>query len=61
MPVAPARTGCRPTAVWSRHNKRNIDFCLANDLPTLVWLANLADIELHTSLALAAGREPARP
>ena len=24
-------------AVWSRHNKRNIDFCLANDLPTLVW------------------------
>ena len=40
-------------AVWSRHNKRNIDFCLANDVPTLVWLANLADIELHTSLALA--------
>ena len=39
--------------VWSRHNKRNIDFCLANDVPTLVWLANLADIELHTSLALA--------
>jgi bifunctional non-homologous end joining protein LigD len=30
-----------------------IDFCLANDLPTLVWLANLADLELHTSLALA--------
>ena len=40
-------------AVWSRHNKRNIDFCLANDLPTLVWPANLADIELHTSLSLA--------
>ena len=40
-------------AVWSRHNNRNIDFCLANDVPTLVWLANLADIELHTSLALA--------
>ena len=39
--------------VWSRHNKRNIDFCLAGDVPTLVWLANLADIELHTSLALA--------
>jgi len=32
---------------------RQIDFCLANDLPTLVWLANLADLELHTSLALA--------
>jgi bifunctional non-homologous end joining protein LigD len=39
--------------VWSRHNKRTIDFCLANDVPTLVWLANLADIELHTSLSLA--------
>jgi bifunctional non-homologous end joining protein LigD len=33
---------------------REIDFCLANDLPTLVWLANLADIELHTSLSLAS-------
>jgi bifunctional non-homologous end joining protein LigD len=41
-------------AVWSRHNARTIDFCLADDLPTLVWLANLADLELHTSLALAA-------
>ena len=40
-------------AVWSRHNKKNIDFCLVNDLPTLVWAANLADIELHTSLSLA--------
>jgi bifunctional non-homologous end joining protein LigD len=30
---------------------RRIQFCLANDLPTLVWLANLADLELHTSLA----------
>jgi bifunctional non-homologous end joining protein LigD len=33
---------------------RTIDFCLADDLPTLVWLANLADLELHTSLSLAA-------
>jgi bifunctional non-homologous end joining protein LigD len=41
------------SAVWSRHNSRTIDFTLCNDLPTLVWLANLADLELHTSLALA--------
>jgi bifunctional non-homologous end joining protein LigD len=41
-------------AVWSRHNARTIDYCLADDLPTLVWLANLADLELHTSLALVA-------
>jgi bifunctional non-homologous end joining protein LigD len=44
-------------AIWSRHNKRNIDFCLANDLPTLIWAANLADLELHTSLSLAVDIE----
>jgi bifunctional non-homologous end joining protein LigD len=43
----------RTAAVYSRSNDRTIDFCLADDLPTLVWLANLADLELHTSLALA--------
>jgi bifunctional non-homologous end joining protein LigD len=32
---------------------KRIDFVLADDLATLVWLANLADLELHTSLALA--------
>src|SRR5438045_1514872 len=30
---------------------RKIDFCVIDDLPTLVWAANLADLELHTSLA----------
>ena len=30
-----------------------IDFCVVDDLATLVWLANLADLELHTSLARA--------
>jgi bifunctional non-homologous end joining protein LigD len=44
----------RTASVFSRSNRRTIDFCLAEDLPTLVWLANLADLELHTSLALAA-------
>ena len=39
-------------AVFSRSNSRTIDFTICNDLPTLVWLANLADLELHTSLAL---------
>jgi bifunctional non-homologous end joining protein LigD len=36
-----------------------IDFVLCDDLPTLVWLANLADLELHPSLALA--EDPDRP
>ncbi len=40
--------------VWSEGNDRFMDYCIAGDLPTLVWLANLADIELHTSLARAA-------
>jgi bifunctional non-homologous end joining protein LigD len=30
---------------------RVIDFCVVNDLSTLVWLANIADLELHASLA----------
>ncbi|MEJ7749893.1 MAG: non-homologous end-joining DNA ligase [Thermoleophilaceae bacterium] len=30
-----------------------IDFVVCDDLPTLVWLANLADLELHPSLAKA--------
>ncbi len=30
---------------------KTIDFCICDDLPTLVWLANLADLELHPSLS----------
>jgi len=37
--------------VWSEGNQKTMDYCLANDLPTLVWAANLADLELHTSLS----------
>jgi bifunctional non-homologous end joining protein LigD len=36
-----------------------IDFCVCEDLPTLVWMAQLAAIELHPSLSLAT--EPDRP
>jgi bifunctional non-homologous end joining protein LigD len=36
---------------------KTIDYTLADDLPTLVWLANLAAIELHTPLALAASHD----
>jgi bifunctional non-homologous end joining protein LigD len=42
-------------AIWSEGNEADIDFCLANDLPTLVWAANLANLELHTYLHLARG------
>ena len=41
-----------PTSEISTGSK-TINFCRCEDVPTLVWLANLADIELHTSLSLA--------
>jgi bifunctional non-homologous end joining protein LigD len=40
--TAPIRTG-----------RKTIDFTLVDDVATLAWLANLADIELHTSLSRA--------
>jgi bifunctional non-homologous end joining protein LigD len=40
--------------IWSGSNRRTIHYLLANDLPALVWIANLASIELHPSLSLAA-------
>jgi bifunctional non-homologous end joining protein LigD len=43
----------RTAPIYSGSNRRTIDFCLCDDLPTLVWLANLADLEMHTSLATA--------
>jgi bifunctional non-homologous end joining protein LigD len=43
----------KTVAVWSEGNHRNVNYVLANDLPTLVWLANLASLELHPSLSLA--------
>jgi len=37
--------------VWSESNNLFMNYCLVQDLPTLVWAANLADLELHTSLS----------
>ncbi len=33
--------------------EKTINFCMANDLPSLIWVANLASLELHTSLSLS--------
>jgi bifunctional non-homologous end joining protein LigD len=44
--TAPVRTG-----------SKTIDFVVVEDRATLVWLANLADLELHTSLSLAEAIE----
>src|SRR5438309_3155021 len=46
--------------IWSEGNHRDVNYILANDLATLVWMANLAAIELHPSLSLAADIESPR-
>jgi bifunctional non-homologous end joining protein LigD len=40
----------RTAAVQSDRKERDINFCLIEDRPTLVWAANLADLEMHTML-----------
>ncbi len=45
--------------IWSRGNNRWMYYCMVQDVATLVWAANLADIELHTSLSL--GRKIEQP
>lgn len=47
----------RTAHIWSEGNNDYVDYCLAQDLPTLVWAANLADIELHTSLSKSRNKE----
>jgi bifunctional non-homologous end joining protein LigD len=39
--------------IWSEGNRRTVNYILADDLSTVVWMANLAAIELHPSLSLA--------
>ncbi len=45
--------------IWSAGNNKWMDYCTVQDLATLVWCANLACIELHTSLS--RGDDPLRP
>lgn len=47
------------TAPVRLHDGERLTFCLANDLETLMWVANLASLELHVPLARAAS--PERP
>lgn len=35
----------------STKDRTHINFCVVDDLATLVWAANLADLEMHTSLS----------
>lgn len=40
--------------IWSDGNNRWMDYCVVQNIPSLVWAANLASLELHTSLSLAS-------
>jgi bifunctional non-homologous end joining protein LigD len=37
--------------------QKTVDYCVINDLPSLVWVANLASLEMHTSLSLSEDRQ----
>ena len=39
--------------VWSEGRGEDIDYCVVDTLPALIWAANIADLELHTFLARA--------
>ena len=41
----------RITTPGSTKERTHINFCVIDDLATLVWAANLADLEMHTSLS----------
>jgi bifunctional non-homologous end joining protein LigD len=43
----------RITARGSTKDRTSVNFCVVDDLATLVWAANLADLEMHTSLSRA--------
>jgi bifunctional non-homologous end joining protein LigD len=47
----------KTTPIWSEGNNRTVNYILADDLSTVVWMANLAAIELHPSLSLAKNIE----
>jgi bifunctional non-homologous end joining protein LigD len=49
----------KTTTVVAGPRAGKIDFCVCDGRPTLVWMAQLAAIELHPSLSL--GRAPKRP
>src|SRR5947199_2682688 len=43
----------RTAEIAGERKGKVINYCVVDDLPTLVWTSNLADLELHTSLSLA--------
>ncbi len=42
---------------YSQTARRDVRFVLCNNLDTLIWIANLASLEIHTTLSTAASYE----
>ncbi|MGB9175569.1 MAG: non-homologous end-joining DNA ligase [Methanoregula sp.] len=42
---------------WSETSGRDVHFILCNNLDTLIWIANLASLEIHSTLSTAASYE----
>jgi len=42
---------------WSETAKRDVHFVLCNNLDTLIWLANLASLEIHATLSATGSYE----
>ncbi len=47
----------KTTKIYSETAKRDVNYILCNDLDTLIWLANLAAIEIHMPLSKVDSRE----
>jgi bifunctional non-homologous end joining protein LigD len=41
-------------SVYSERKQHDIDYCVIDDLATLLWVVNLADLEMHSFLATTA-------
>jgi bifunctional non-homologous end joining protein LigD len=41
----------RTAEIWSDRNRGIVPYCVVDDLPSLVWVANTASLELHPSLS----------
>jgi bifunctional non-homologous end joining protein LigD len=47
----------KTVTIYSETAKRDVNYVLVNDLDTLIWLANLAAIEIHMPLSRVDARE----
>jgi bifunctional non-homologous end joining protein LigD len=47
----------RTAPIWSEGNQEHIRYCVVDDLAALVWVVSIADLEMHTPLALASDFE----